>query len=216
MISIVGFSFAILIALTMPSHASEERKFFPEGTWDETLGWWKPERRKAHYERWFGNQLAAMNEEPLWLDTGSSVMDTTVRLLFLPTFSPGSMVKVTNTEDGKVRYQFKQLDGAGGYEPGQLRITTDGMVNKEHAAEIAALVGSIDSWGSDRPSEELDIICLDGTQIVLEYLSEGRHSVATRHECEMPPGDVFRRLTLLLNDLTGGQVVFPGTFDSNE
>lgn len=196
------------------STAQAETRFFPPGVWGKTQGSWTTEGRDAFYEEWFGGQLAAMKELPLPKVQSKTNALVVLRLLFLPTFDHGGMVRVAFLSGGRVKYEFKSLSGAGGYDPGQVNYRKKGNLSPEAAAELNALIEKIAPFTGKTSTEQdsPEYICTDGTQIVLEFASKGAYQVISRHECDLKRTDDIRALTHLLDNVAGGRLITEYTF----
>lgn len=206
---------AILTLCFLLSTCGTKERYFPSGTWGEPLGTWTREQQSKFYEDWFGGQLFAMKEKPLMAYSRSNSSDLTLRLLFLPTFTNGKMIRLSLNVGEENSLTFKRLSGLGGYEPGILSSKTSGIVGQTDGDKITALIEAIDPWGSATPTivKEPEVICTDGTQTVLEFSTTGAYKVVSRHNCEMTADDSIRRLILVLDDLSGGQLITPGSFE---
>ena len=85
---------------------------------------------------------------------------------------------------------YTLLDGAGGYEPGQIAARTQRELT---AVEVLAFIDALkvaqlpsaQPDAVDEDGNELITVCADGTQIVLELLTPTRRVFVTRHECEL-------------------------------
>jgi hypothetical protein len=203
-------SWMALVMLSCQAHA--ETPYFPAGVWGDAPGAWAEVQRTVFFERWLGGQLAAMKERPLWLERQSGDPDMVVRPLFLPTFDHGTMLCVTIRDTGHMTYVFKALDGAGGYEPGQLRDRTSGQIDQKTAADIQNLLDTMGALDGKTPSQVFDstVICTDGTTIVLEFSAGEKYSAITRHDCDMDRNDPIRQMIDLFDAASGGRVVASG------
>lgn len=197
------------------SNIVHDKEFFPSAAFGLSPRLRSDVKYAAFLERWFGGQLAAMEELTLWTDEQRLNEATTVRLLFLPSFDHGTMLRLTISESGEMTYVFKQLSGFGGYEPGLLAASEGGTVDLHTAAGIAELLLRVRQQPGRAPKADDGTlrICFDGTQTVIEIAGQGEYSAFERHECEMPKDDPIRRLIESMNDASGGRVIAPHTFD---
>ncbi|MGH1329428.1 MAG: hypothetical protein ACRBBK_00970 [Paracoccaceae bacterium] len=184
-----------------------EYKFFPTGIWGE-------DSEDDSYERWFGNQLASMNEKPLWVQNDFAPEDQTIRLTFLPSFGRGKMLSISSEKSETPHYRLKVLSGRGGYGPGNLAYEKDGVVEPQAFAKIEALLAKIDPFSGDLPPivQNPKFACFDGTQTVLEFVNSENYVAITRHECDMPKNDPIRKLINTFNDVSEGHLIAEGTF----
>ena len=96
--------FFCLAGLTAPA-ASDT--YFPTDAWPASRA--NPLDQWAFLEGWYGGQLAAMEEDTPW--DADVPTELTLRLLFLPTFSPASALRLSQNA---LSFRFTKLDGAGG------------------------------------------------------------------------------------------------------
>ena len=202
-----------LCGLITPA-AQAESHFFPPGVWGKPQGSWTTEGQDAFYEKWFGGQLAAMKELPLPKVQSKTDALVVLRLLFLPTFDHGGMVRVAFLSRGRVKYEFKSLSGAGGYDPGQVNYRNKGNLSPEVTAELSALIEKIAPFTGKTSTKQdnPEYFCTDGTQIVLEFASKGAYQVVSRHECDLKQTDDIRALTHLLDKVAGNRLIAEYTF----
>ena len=208
-------SLVLLTGLAFAAQADSKTDYFPPGVWGDGPGTRSAAENDDFYEKWYGKQLVAMGEKQLWVQRARDKASLTVRLLFLPTFDPGTMLQISFFEDGGARFTYKMLDGAGGYEPGKLSRKFAGDVENQMAAKIKNFLDRIDALGGKIPTAFYDptLVCTDGTQTVLEFSGAGLYTVLDRHECDMKNDDPLRKLIHLLDEVSGGKVIASGTFD---
>ena len=208
----VAFSLAATLISSFPVVA-EDAPMFPKDAWGKTYGAWTKEERLQFYEDWFGDQLRAMREKPLWQDTEPN-SPTVFRALFLPSFDLAGMVRVQRKSEG-LSFTFKQLDSPGGYDPGRLHAEEAGVLSAEDEAEFQNLLSRIYAGRNPAPPEVFDsnVICFDGTQVVLEFRKGERYVALNRHECELPKSDPIRLIVNLLDKATDNGLISPHTFD---
>lgn len=211
-------TFVAALMLAQPCLSDTQEVFFPSEVWGKEPASERDKSMVALYERWFGGQLRAMEERPLSnLETPVAARNT-VRLLFLPTFTPASMVKLEYGEDTGPTYAFKRLSGAGGYEPGELVSEVVGDVPVADLQPVLALIDAINPW-ADTTVSKIDppkMLCFDGTRVVFEFRSETAYKVVSRHECELDQDSSIRQLVRELDELTTGLLLGPDGFDAVE
>lgn len=202
---------ALFLVVSPPSFS--DTVFFPKGTWGPPLGAWSAEQRDAFFEDWFGGQLDAMQELPLEEYLRRDDLATVVRLLVLPSFSPATAVRLHVSGKGGMTFEVKQLDGAGGYAPGNLALARDGEVADDDAQFVLDRLRDLDPIGGKTPSETETtmvvngrtevIMCRDGTMFVLEVATPGQFAAIKRHECQLTADDplelVIERLSRVVN-----------------
>ncbi len=194
--------------LAQPCLSDTQEVFFPSEVWGKEAVSERDKNMVALYERWFGEQLRAMEERPLSNLEAPVAARNTVRLLFLPTFTPASMVKLEYGEDTGPTYAFKRLSGAGGYEPGELVSEVVGDVPAADLQPVLALVDAINPWADTTVSriDPPEKFCADGTQIVFEFRSETAYKVVSRHECELDQDSSIRQLVHEFDELAAGML----------
>lgn len=138
-------------ACLIPDRTFKSGKFFPEGF-------------SEFDENWYGGQLRAMKESVMV--SRCSDCDTSFRFLWLRTFHHPICVRVEERKDGSFVLIAKELDGAGGYEPGNIKIQKEKSLTKEQYAALTAKINKMDFWRM--PTEEKNIFGCDGAQWIIE------------------------------------------------
>ena len=186
---------------------------FPPDAWPDESGKSSP-RVEVSNEDWFGKPLRAMKDKDLWSAPPPPNTRRIVRLTLLPTWEPAATMRLFENHNGGLRFTFKQLNGSGGYAPGRLVNTAEGHAPAADARRIAELLNRHAPTWSDLPSTlaKPEIVCTDGTIVVLELSDADAYKVIARHECNLPEGAPLRDLVSLLDNLSGGLLVAPMTF----
>ncbi len=201
--------------------AEADGVFFPPGTWAGGTSTSADAGPDGFYEDWFGGHPAALQEAPLWSAPEAAGEDDVIRLLFLPTFNRPSVLRLTKTDTGDYLYEFRQSDGAGGYDPGQLAVQDRGRLTRNQADRLEALLADVqplaldtDISASSQPLEGRLMVgaCADGTQTVLEVRMSAKYHAITRHECAMPKDSPLRQLIWFFNDISKGRMIAKDTF----
>jgi len=157
-------------------------------------GWGDNDWRADLYEEWFGSQLAAAREPSLSKAADLGNKSSRFRLLILPSFSPASVYRIDEVRSGEMILTYTLLNGAGGYEPGQIEVRTRRELTANEKRQFSdALDGAkLPSVQPDAPlttvdedGNEIIRVCADGTRIVVERLSRNQRAFFTRHECEL-------------------------------
>lgn len=197
----------IIIAFFVVSlpFVSFDKPFFPEDTWAAESGAWTPAERSAFFEEWYGGQLAAMGELPIWPDADADQSSRTIRLLFLPTFHNGAAMRLEVGEGKSTQFVFKRLNGAGGYSPGELVISDSGVLSEQDRLTLETLLDQIQPFSANTPST-LAPGCFDGTTVVLEISEGSSYAALSRHECNLPKGHPIRELVVLLNKISDNRL----------
>ncbi|WP_282181846.1 hypothetical protein [Aliiroseovarius marinus] len=201
-------TFVAALMLAQPCLSDTQEIFFPSEVWGKEAISERDKGLFALYEDWFGEQLRAMEERPLSNLEAPVAARNTVRLLFLPTFTPASMVKLEYGEGTEPTYAFKRLSGAGGYEPGKLVSDVVGDVSVADLQPVLALIDAINPW-ADTTVSKIDtpkMLCFDGTRVVFEFRSETAYKVVSRHECELDQDSSIRQLVHEFDELAAGML----------
>ncbi len=207
---------AMLIVTLPAAGGADERvdKYFPVNAW-KPLGTRTQQEQSQFFERWFGGQLAAMREPSLafgdYLERGPNEL----RLLFLPTFSRSSMLRITYSDQLEVSFEFKKLSGTGSSFPGELVEYSTGAVDEDDADRVFTLLEVIAPW----KEAEIPVargFCYDGTQTVIEFRKGDAYRVIERHECDLANDDSIRRLIHVFDEISGGQMIAPGNFEPRD
>lgn len=164
-------------------------EFFPQNTLDDDAD------RHTFRVNWYVPHLLSMREQPLQSPVANQ--SAVYRLLFLPTFRHPVVVRVT--EAASVwQAVSKCSDGRGGYGPGPLIREDDHDLSPIEAKQLVRLLDEAAFW--EMPSFEKSF-GLDGSQAVLEGVSEGRYHVVDRHS---PRGTPYAKLVEFLLQLCPG------------
>ena len=164
-------------------------EFFPANSLDP-----RPDLH-TFLDRWYVSHLLAMEEKPL--SPPAAEEPDVYRLLFLPTFNPPAVVRLTDAE-GVWQAVFKRSDGLGGYAPGRLASESARPLPPKQAAEFGRLLERAGFW--EMPSSE-DSAGLDGSQAVLEGVCASRYHVVDRWS---PHGTPYAELVEFLLGLCRG------------
>ena len=147
----------------------------------------------SFYERWFGNQLAAMGEKPLWRDPIPEDDGFRLRVLFLPSFHPAHMVRIEAPANNTGRILVTATEGgAGGYDPGRRGAHEAHALAPQDRKRIVELIAvsqlAEQGFKSSHAPEDDISICTDGMQLLFERVDRDGYHAATRHECELSDG----------------------------
>lgn len=174
-------------------------------------GWPDNEWSAKFYEDWFGKQLAAAGELPMVDQADLSGDVSRFRLLILPSFSPASIYRIDERQSGKFILSLTVLDGAGGYDPGEVATKTKRILTDNEAASLAKLIEGAELHAvqmdvseettADDDGNEIITVCADGTRIVVERLTGTGRQFVTRHECELESDPRLSELYRFVADL---------------
>lgn len=144
---------------------------------------------------WYRKHLKAMGEASL----AKSIDDNgeVYRFLWLRSFHRPIMIRVERQGRAYGIYS-RELNGAGGYEPGKVLRTDRREIFLEEWCELIRLVDEAKYW--QMPRIDLEDGGLDGAQWILESVKENRYHVVDRWSPE--DGD-YRRVGVYLLKLAG-------------
>jgi len=163
---------------------------FPENALNDR---WENEDRLL--DDWYGKHLRAMREKSL-LDISDKNTET-YRFLWLRTFH--HPIAVTAIREGySFRMVSRELDGAGGYEPGKMHRTDNIELSKDQWCKLIKLLDDASYW--NMPPHQRDESGEDGAQWVLEGVSDNRYHLVDRWS---PTTGEFREACLYLLELSG-------------
>jgi len=123
---------------------------------------------------WYGNHLKAMSEPVLWKESKSGA--ERYRFLWLRTFDHPISVRVESTGSTATLF-FKELNGAGGYDPGELIATKSVVINPEAWCAFIKKLDQANYWNGPLERDDLGH---DGSQWILEGVRGGRYHVVDR------------------------------------
>ena len=145
-------------------------------------------------EGWYGKHLRAAGEGRL---CGRAGVEEAYRFTWLRTFHAPVVVRVEK-RGGRYVLTAKQLDGAGGYEPGGLVANRTVQLGSGEWAHLRVLLDSAAFW-SPGPMTEDPRIGLDGAQWILEGVHGHRYqAVDLWSPEETGPGRHIRAVGLYL------------------
>ncbi|MER2560799.1 MAG: hypothetical protein ABTQ32_08775 [Myxococcaceae bacterium] len=133
-------------------------------------------------EEWYGKALKALDEKPLHTDADAT-KGTVYRLTILPTWGNPVTVRLTVLE-GKATIEGKRLDGQGGYEPGKLVEKGLTPVSAETLATFEKLFAKVNF---EKQTTRDPTRGLDGSQYILERVTEGKYHVVVRWSPDSDP-----------------------------
>lgn len=162
-------------------------------------GLFTPERPDGDemLREWFSSHLRAMDEPPI--RPSATASSDVVRFLYLRSFHHPIAVRLERRFSG-VTLTAVELDGAGGYEPGEIARRISRKVSSEHWAEVAQLLENSGFW--DLPTSR-ERVSIDGARWILEASVDGRHHVVQRSSPDEPATLGFRATCVWLLDVAG-------------
>jgi hypothetical protein len=146
---------------------------------------------------WYSRHLKAMSEVS-FLNTTSEETES-YRFLWLRSFNHPIFVRVERRQNS-IQLFFKELDGAGGYEPGKVIRKTELFLDKEKWEEFIALLEEADYW---KLPSDINEGGLDGAKWILEGVKDGHYHIVERWS---PEQDKFQAVCIYLLKLSGVEV----------
>jgi hypothetical protein len=149
---------------------------------------------------WYGKHLRAMGEKSL-LDVSDGEAEI-YRFLWLRSFDHPVFVRVERHQN-KIKLFTKELDGAGGYEPGKVLRSYSRNLDRTEWCEFLKLLRQADYWNLPPKIEEGGA---DGARWILEGVRENRYHLVDRWS---PDAGEYREACLYLLRLSGFEVDKP-------
>jgi hypothetical protein len=142
---------------------------------------------------WYSRHLKAMDETSLDSMAGS---DETYRFLWLRTFHHPIAIRVWRKAEER-NMVFKELDGAGGYDPGKLIANQTRQLGADEWDKFIDLLQQASYWRL--PTDSKDGGC-DGAQWVLEGKKDNQYHIVDRWS---PQSGSYSEACLYLVKLSG-------------
>jgi len=142
---------------------------------------------------WYSKHLKAMDESSLNSMAGS---DETYRFLWLRTFHHPIAIRVWRKGEER-NMAFKELDGAGGYDPGKLIANLTRRLTTDEWDKFIKLLQQASYWQLPTESRNGG---RDGAQWILEGKKDEQYHVVDRWS---PEGGSYREACLYLLKLSG-------------
>jgi hypothetical protein len=143
---------------------------------------------------WYSTALRRMKEPSL---SCGQVGGESYRLLVLPTWAPPVAVRVMLKET-RATLTVAMLSGAGGYDPGRLRVKVRRQLFTAEHRELRLALSALRLWST--PTRDDERFGADGTRWILEGRSAQAYHVVDRWFPEAGP---FRDVADLLTRLAG-------------
>jgi len=172
----------------LPAIKKGKSPYFPRQIWGNDTS-----PKNFHAES-YGRHLAAMGEKSL-LDERDGAAEV-YRFLWLRTFDHPLFVRLENRRN-EIKLFTAELDGAGGYRPGNVLRSDEFSVSEDDFCDFLLLLEKADYWNT--PVED-DSLGNDGAQWILEGVRQGRYHVVDRWT---PRTGEYREACLFLLKLSG-------------
>lgn len=152
-------------------------------------------------QSWYSKFLKAMSE-PTFAQLGLESREV-YRFLWLRTFHRPIAVRIGRCGDD-CTLLAKELDGAGGYEPGTISKEISRPITLKEWDKFLSLLRNTDYW---ELSNKDDALAIDGAFWILEGKRNGKYHVVNRHSPRTDgPDSAFREVCLYLLALTGIEI----------
>ena len=138
--------------------------------------------------------------EPVLSALGKGAEYYAFRVLYLPTFDRPRAVRIER--DGEIARRSIVLSGKGGYDPGSLQ---DDKKERMSGCALKGFQKALEASGLRNLNKEDDVIGQDGSQLIIEVIENGTHTVLVRWS---PESDTEKRGLSGLHTLTQ-QLLFP-------
>jgi hypothetical protein len=142
---------------------------------------------------WYSQHLFAMREPIIFIDKSQNVI---YRFTWLRTFHNPIAIRIEKHRDSYILY-WKLCDGAGGYEPGKLKIDEQKTIDKQTWDIFMSKIDNCDFWNLE--TNERELLGRDGSQWILEGKDEKRYHVVDRWT---PEGGTYYQCCDFLIQLT--------------
>jgi hypothetical protein len=146
---------------------------------------------------WYGKHLKAMGEKSL-LDV-ASVDNEIYRFLWLRSFHHPIFVRIERSQND-IKLFTKELDGAGGYEPGKVLRSKEIVLKREDFCKFLTLLEKADYWNLPIEKDDTTVVRVDGAEWILEGVKSGRYHIVDRWS---PKKGEYRKACLYLLKLSG-------------
>lgn len=145
---------------------------------------------------WYSKHLKAMNEPPFFSLEGQG---ESYRFLWLRTFHHPITIRVWQTGQERTLV-FKELNGAGGYEPGKLIVDQSRQLTADEWEKFLTLLNRASFWQLPADSNDSGN---DGAQWILEGRKDGKNHLVDHWT---PESGNYREACLYLLNLSGREI----------
>lgn len=179
-----------------PGHAVKTQvmgklSYFPPGVFSTNE--WHDQFRAA----WYSKHLEAMKEASFYFPDNSE--EESYRFLWLRSFHHPVAVRIWNS-GGEQFIAVKEMNGAGGYEPGNLTLNQARKLAGAEWGEFTRLLEQTCYWELPTEGESLGA---DGARWILEGVKGGRYHIVDRWS---PENGIYREACLYALRLSGLRV----------
>ena len=130
--------------------------------------------RDTFINSWYSEQLFAMREPILYLENGSNEI---YRFTWLRTFHNPIAIRIEKNGHDYILF-WKQCSGAGGYEPGNIEVSTQRVISKVQWDKFKSKVHTLNFWNMN--TNEGETLGTDGSRWILEGKEANKYHVVDR------------------------------------
>lgn len=207
MIHRLAFSILLgLIGCSSPAEVTdhESRGYFPASLYEKVVrcGLFGPGSRHPVMDdfkaAWYGGNLQAAGEEPLFKMPGPAL-----RFTWLRTFQAPVIVRLNTAPDGTLTMTATELSGAGGYEPGVVARRVVRVLSARETAALARIMS--DMKVLEQPIADCPM-GMDGEQWIIESVGPDGYRFLDRWSPEDGPVHALGLLMLGFTGWTSGPI----------
>jgi len=121
---------------------------------------------------WYAKHLSAM-KEPVLPAEDINPGKFALRVLYLPTWGRPVAFRY-EARDGHFLRRFIMLSGDGGYDPGKIKSESTKEIGED---QIQAIFAALDQTGFWKLPVDDKVIGLDGSQLIVETIKDGKYQV---------------------------------------
>ena len=177
----------LMVAIAFGLHTEgAEVRYFPDNALSDRAN------RHEFIAQWYGKHLRAM-KEPSLFQASKDPSAQAYRFLWLRTFHNPVAVRLQVLPEGDGTVTVTVLSGAGGYDPGKVKVHRVLPVESAQVARFLKALESLGFWSLPGPDPDSDGV--DGAQWVLEGTQKGSYRVVDRWS---PEKGAYRDACLML------------------
>lgn len=141
--------------------------------------------------KWYSENLAALEEPPLWSESGQPHQPS-FRFLWLRTWDKPVSVRVDRNNDGTATLTIKVCSGTGGNDPGKLETNRTKVLDAGQFNALTSMFSAAHFWTMQTIENSAG---KDGAQWILEAADGGQYHLVERWS---PKDGAVRRIGLRL------------------
>lgn len=142
--------------------------------------------------KWYSKHLNSFKEQPIYNRKNEQI--NIIRFTNLGTWSHPFTYRIEQ-QNGKFIKIYKQTDGLGGYQTGEITKNSEKQINEKKWNEIILKANEIDFWNIKTHDPNF---ILDGEEWILEMLINGKYHLVYRNSPENYDENKFAELCKLI------------------